>query len=71
VLVQMFRALFVTGFSSVVIITLILAFIPILLGIWALRISVHPPSDPKWIDSHWESSVFSDCYSGQALLSGR
>ena len=39
VLVQMFRVLMVTGFSAGVIVTLILAFIPIMLGIWILRIS--------------------------------
>jgi hypothetical protein len=38
-LVQMVRALMVTGLSAGVIITLILAFIPIMLGIWILRIS--------------------------------
>jgi hypothetical protein len=38
-LVQMVRALLVTGLSAGVIITLILAFIPIMLGIWILRIS--------------------------------
>jgi hypothetical protein len=47
VLVQMFRALLVTGFSSVVIVTLILAFIPILLGIWALRIARSPSPRSK------------------------
>jgi len=39
VLVQMFRVLMVTGFSAGVIVTLILAFIPIMLGIWILRIA--------------------------------
>ena len=38
-LVQMVRVLMVTGFSAGVIVTLILAFIPILLGIWALHIA--------------------------------
>ena len=38
-LVQMVRVLMVTGLSAGVIITLILAFIPIMLGIWILRIS--------------------------------
>jgi hypothetical protein len=47
VLVQMFRALLVTCFSSVVIITLILAFIPILLGIWALCIARSPSQRSK------------------------
>ena len=47
VLVQMFRALLVTGFSSVVIVTLILAFIPILLGIWALSIGRSPSPRSK------------------------
>jgi hypothetical protein len=39
VLVQMVRALMVTGPSAGVIITLIFALIPLLLGIWALRIA--------------------------------
>jgi hypothetical protein len=39
VLVQMVRALMVTGLSSGVILTLVFALIPILLGFWALRIS--------------------------------
>jgi hypothetical protein len=39
VLVQMVRVLMVTGFSSGVFVTIILAFIPILLGILALRIA--------------------------------
>ena len=47
VLVQMFRALLVTGFSSVVIVTLILAFIPVLLGIGALRIARSPSPRSK------------------------
>jgi hypothetical protein len=47
VLVQIFRTLLVTGFSSVVIVTLILAFIPILLGIWALRIARSPSPRSK------------------------
>ncbi len=42
VLVQMFRVLMVTGFSAGVIVTLILAFIPIMLGIWILRIARSP-----------------------------
>ena len=39
VLVQMVRALMVTGPSAGVILTLIFALIPILLGVWALRIT--------------------------------
>jgi hypothetical protein len=39
VLVQMVRALMVTGPSANVILTLIFALIPILLGVWALRIA--------------------------------
>ena len=38
-LVQMVRALMVTGFSSGVVLTLIFAMIPTLLGIWALRVA--------------------------------
>jgi hypothetical protein len=38
-LVQMFRVLMVTGLSAGVIVTLILAFIPIMLGVWILRIA--------------------------------
>jgi len=43
VLVQMFRAFMVTGPSAGVVITLIFALIPIMLGIWALR-SARSPS---------------------------
>ena len=42
VLVQMFRVLMVTGFSAGVIVTIIFAFIPIILGIWALRAARSP-----------------------------
>ena len=41
-LVQMVRALMVTGFSSGVVLTLIFALIPALLGIWALRVARLP-----------------------------
>jgi hypothetical protein len=39
VLVQMVRVLMVTGLSAGVIVTLILAFIPVTLGVWILRIA--------------------------------
>ena len=39
ILVQMVRVLMVTGFSAGVIVTLILAFIPVILGVWILRIA--------------------------------
>jgi hypothetical protein len=42
VLVQMVRVIFVTGLSAGVIVTLILAFIPLILGVWILRISRSP-----------------------------
>jgi len=38
-LVQMFRVLLVTGISTSVIVTFILAFIPVMLGIWILRMT--------------------------------
>ena len=47
VLVQMVRVLRVTGPSAGVIITLIFALIPILLGIWALRIARSPSPQSK------------------------
>ena len=47
VLVQMFRALMVTGPSAGVIITLIFALIPIILGIWSLRIARSPSPQSK------------------------
>jgi MFS family permease len=42
VLVQMVRVLKETGFSAGVIVTLIFALIPIMLGIWALRVARSP-----------------------------
>ena len=42
VLVQMVRVIFVTGLSAGVIVTLILAIIPVILGVWILRISRSP-----------------------------
>jgi hypothetical protein len=42
VLVQMVRVIFVTGLSVGVIVTLILAFIPVIVGVWILRISRSP-----------------------------
>jgi uncharacterized membrane protein SirB2 len=47
VLVQMVRVLRETGFSAGVIVTLIFALIPILLGIWALRIARSPSPQSK------------------------
>jgi hypothetical protein len=41
-LVQMVRVIIVTGLSAGVMVTLILAFIPIILGIWILRITRSP-----------------------------
>ena len=41
-LVQMVRALMVTGFSAGVVLTLVFALIPVLLGMWALRIARLP-----------------------------
>jgi uncharacterized membrane protein SirB2 len=47
VIVQMFRALMVTGPSAGVVITLIFALIPIILGIWSLRIARSPSPQSK------------------------
>ena len=47
VLVQMVRVLMVTGPSAGVIFTLIFALIPMMLGIWALRISCSPSPQSK------------------------
>ena len=55
VLVQMVRVLKVTGFSAGVIVTLIFALIPIMLGIWALRVARSP--SPRYLKNRFSLGI--------------